>query len=309
VGCVTIDQRNGIALASGAAALVGGSVAASSLLSAYPVLGGQAVRYAIAAVSLAVWAQLRHRRLPQISWADGLWLNLLAAFGLAACSVAQIEATRLSDPAVVGVVIGAAPVLIAVLAPAIARRRPSGRVLLAAGIVVAGSAVTQIGTVGTGRPTSLAGALATIAALAGVAATSLLAQPVLPRLGALAMSAYACGFAAAQLFLLAVGLHLTRGTPILTAPTAAQAAALAYLTVIVTAVVFLAWYSAVQRLGVERAGLFNGVIPVATLAAVGAVGTGTISGLQVAGAASVAGGILVGLTGIPFPNRPPPTKG
>jgi hypothetical protein len=69
-----------------------------------------------------------------------------------------------------------------------------------------------------------------------------------------------------------------------------------------TAIVFLAWYSAVEKLGVERAGLFNGVIPLAALAAVSAVGTGTVSGLQAAGAAAVAAGILVGLTG-PRPAR------
>jgi len=41
----------------------------------------------------------------------------------------------------------------------------------------------------------------------------------------------------------------------------------------------------------------NRVIPVAALAAVGAIGTGTVSGLRAAGAAAGAAGILVGLTG------------
>lgn len=294
VDAMTADQRNGIALAAGAAALVGGSVAASSLLTGYPVLGGQAARYAIAAALLASWARLRRRPLPRVTCVDALWLSSLAAFGLVGCSVAQIEATRLNDPAVVGVVIGAAPVVIAVMAPAVTRQRPSRRVLLAAFIVVAGSSATQIG--GGGRASSLAGTVATISALIGVAATSLLARPVLPRLGALAVSAYACVIAAAQLILLAVGLHLIHGTPVLVVPTATQAAALVYLTVVVTAIVFLAWYSAVEKLGVERAGLFSGVIPVATLAAVSAAGTGTVSSLQVGGAAAVAAGILVGLT-------------
>ena len=94
-------------------------------------------------------------------------------------------------------------------------------------------------------------------------------------------------------------MHLIRGTPILVVPTASQAAALAYLAVVVTAIVFLAWYSAVEKLGVERVGLFSGVIPVSALAAVSTVGTGTVSGLQAAGAAAVAAGILVGLTGPP----------
>ena len=78
----------------------------------------------------------------------------------------------------VGVVIGAAPVLIAVAAPGVTRRRPSAWVVVAAGIVVVGSGATQIG--GGGRAASLAGIVATISALAGVAATSLLAAPVLP---------------------------------------------------------------------------------------------------------------------------------
>ena len=57
-----------------------------------------------------------------------------------------------------------------------------------------------------------------------------------------------------------------------------------YLIVVQTAIVFLAWYNAVDKLGVEPADLFNGVMPVASLAAVSAVGTGTVSGLQAAGA-------------------------
>ncbi len=47
-----------------------------------------------------------------------------------------------------------------------------------------------------------------------------------------------------------------------------QLAALAYLTVAVTAVVFIAWFGAMARLGVDRTGLFNGLIPVTSLAGV-----------------------------------------
>ena len=42
----------------------------------------------------------------------------------------------------------------------------------------------------------------------------------------------------------------------------------------------LAWYAAVKRLGVDRAGLSNGLIPIAALAAVALTGTGTITPLQ-----------------------------
>jgi hypothetical protein len=62
-------------------------------------------------------------------------------------------------------------------------------------------------------------------------------------------------------------------------------------------VVFLAWYAAVERLGVARTGLFNGLIPVASLAAVAVAGTGTGTGSLVLGAVAVLAGLLVGLTG------------
>jgi hypothetical protein len=62
-------------------------------------------------------------------------------------------------------------------------------------------------------------------------------------------------------------------------------------------VVFLAWYAALERLGVARTGLFNGLIPVASLAAVAVVGTGTVTSSLVLGAVAVLAGLLVGLTG------------
>ncbi len=60
-----------------------------------------------------------------------------------------------------------------------------------------------------------------------------------------------------------------------------------YLAVLVTAVVFVAWYAAVQRLGVERTGLFTGLIPIASMTAVAVVGTSTITGMGLAGAVAV----------------------
>jgi drug/metabolite transporter (DMT)-like permease len=85
------------------------------------------------------------------------------------------------------------------------------------------------------------------------------------------------------------------GPPILRLPTATQLAALSYLAVAVTAVVFLAWYAAMKRLGVDRAGLFNGLIPIASLAAVALTGTGTITPLQFPAALTVLAGVILGL--------------
>jgi hypothetical protein len=132
-------------------------------------------------------------------------------------------------------------------------------------------------------------------ALAAVAASSLLAAPLLPRLGGLTVTMYGCGLAAGQLFTAAALVRLAGGPPVLRPPTGTELAALVYLAVAVTAVVFLAWFAAVQRLGVERAGLFNGLIPVASLVAVAVSGTGTVTGVRLAGALGVLAGLVLGL--------------
>jgi drug/metabolite transporter (DMT)-like permease len=199
-----------------------------------------------------------------------------------------------AGPADVGVVIGAAPLVIVIAAAVAAGRRPTRRVLLAAAVVTAGSAAAQLGGA-TGHAWSGTGLLLSAGALAGAAGTSLLAAPVLPRLGALAVTIYACGLAGVLLLAAAVVARSAGGPPVLRMPTATQLAALSYLAVAITAVVCIAWYAAMKRLGVGRTGLFNGLVPVASLAAVALVGTGTITPLQFLAALTVLAGVLLGL--------------
>jgi drug/metabolite transporter (DMT)-like permease len=287
-------ERTGAGLAAGSVLLIGGSVAASSLLAGYPVLGGQAVRYLAAGLLLAAWARLTRTPLPRPAAREWAWLAGLAAIGLAGFSVLMIQATRVADPASVGVIIGAAPLVIIVGAGVTARCRPTRRVLLAAAIVTAGSVAAQLGGA-TGPAFSPAGLLWSAGALAGVVGTSLLAAPVLPRLGALAVTVYACGLAGLLLLAAAAVAYLAGGPPILRVPTATQLAALAYLTIAVTALVFIAWYGALERLGVDRTGLFNGLVPVTSLAAVALTGTGTITPPRLLGALAVLAGVSLGL--------------
>ena len=288
-------ERAGAGLAAGSVLLVGGSVAASSLLAGYPVLGGQAVRYLAAGILLAAWARLQRTSLPRPAGREWAWLAALAAIGLAGCSVLMIQATRVADPASVGVIIGAAPLVIIIVAAITARRRPTRRVLLAAAVVTAGSAAAQFGGA-TGLTRSPAGLLWSAGALGGVVGSSLLAAPLLPRLGALTVTIYACGLAGILLLATAGVVHGAGGPPILRRPTAPQLAALAYLTIAITALVFIAWYGAMERLGVDRTGLFNGLIPVTSLAAVTLTGTGTITPPRLLGALAVLAGVLLGLT-------------
>jgi drug/metabolite transporter (DMT)-like permease len=291
-------ERTGAGLAAGSVLLVGGSVAASSLLDGYPVLGGQGIRYLAAGLLLAAWARLRHKPLPRPAGREWAWLAGLAVIGLAGFSVLLIEATRVTDPASVGVAIGAAPLVIVIAAAIATGNRPTRRVLLAAAVVTAGSAAAQLGGA-TGPTWSAAGLLWSAGALGGVVGTSLLAAPVLSRLGALAVTIYACGLAGILLLAAATVVTFAGGPPILRIPTATELAALAYLAVAVTAVVFIAWYAAMERLGVARTGLLNGLIPVTSLAAVALTGTGTITPLRFLGALAVLAGVIAGLSQAP----------
>jgi drug/metabolite transporter (DMT)-like permease len=295
----TLNKREsaGVGLALGSVLLIGGSVAASSLLGGYPVLGGQAVRYLAAGLILAAAARLWHQPLPRPSGREWAWLAALAVIGLAGCSVLTVQATRVADPASVAVIIGAAPLVII----AAAGRRPAPRVLLAAAIVTAGSAAAQLG--GTGASWSPAGLLWSAGALAGVVGSSLLAAPVLARLGALAVTTYACGLAGILLLAAAAVAQSAGGPPILRMPTGTELAALTYLTIAVTAVVFVAWFGAIQRLGVGRTGLFNGLVPVISLAAVALTGTGTITLFRLLGAIAVLTGVILGLRSADRPKR------
>jgi drug/metabolite transporter (DMT)-like permease len=288
------QERIGAGLAAGSVLLVGGSVAASSLLGSYPVLGGQGIRYLVAGLVLAAWARLQRTPLPRPAGREWAWLTALAVIGLAGCSVLLIEATRVADPASVGVVIGAAPLVIVIAAAVAAGNRPTRRILLAAAVVTAGSAVAQFGGAA-GLTWSGTGLLLSAGTLGGAAGTSLLAAPVLPRLGALAVTIYACGLAGIVLLAAAAVASSAGGPPILRTPTMTQLAALSYLTAAVTAVVFLAWYAAMKRLGVDRTGLFNGLIPIAALAAVALTGTGIITPLQFLAALTVLAGVILGL--------------
>lgn len=309
---VSVHERSGVALAVGATALVGGSVAASDLVSTYPVLGGQGLRYLAAALLLLAWARVRRVALPLPTAREWGWLAALGAVGMAGCGVLMIEATRVGDPGSVGVVIGAAPLVIVLVGSVAARRRPSGRLVVAALVVTAGAAVAQLGS-GAGPVDPLAVVLA-LGALAGAVGMTVLATPLLPRLGTLAATLYSCGLAGGMLLVAGSVLAAVTGADLLRLPSPTELGALVYLAVMVTAVVCVAWFAAIDRLGPARTGLFNGVIPVAGLAAVTLTGVGHVTAAQAAGAVAVLAGVLLGLAagrtpepaaGVGSPDRAP----
>src|SRR6202012_4941802 len=110
-----------------------------------------------------------------------------------------------------------------------------------------------------------------------------------------AVTIYACALAGLLLLAAAIVARVAGGAPVLRVPTMTQLAALGYLAVAVTAVVFITWFAAMARLGGDRTGLFNGLIPIASLAAVALVSAGTVAPLQILAAPTVLIGVLLGL--------------
>jgi drug/metabolite transporter (DMT)-like permease len=269
--------------------LLGTLAAVSAVINRYPLYGGQALRYALAAVILfAVPAAKRLRLLVRLTVREMLLVLALTSSGLVLFNLCVIQATRHASPTLVATIVGAVPVVLAIAGPLLARSRPSGRVLVAASVVVAGASVTS----GVGSA-NLAGLLLAIGALACEACFSLLAIPLLPRLGPLRLSAYTQAVAVPLLLVVGVAAD---GAQVLRLPTAAEATGLAYLGSVVSAGAFLLWYGALPRLGAARAGLFAGVVPVGAIVTAVMFGLGTPTATELGGTALVIAGLLLGLT-------------
>jgi drug/metabolite transporter (DMT)-like permease len=276
---------------TGAAAMicVGSSVAVSQHLTDAPLFTAQAIRYAAATVLLAIVARALGRRVPWPRGRDWLWLAGVAATGLVLFNVAIVRGVEHAEPAVIAVAVACVPVLLAILGPLLDGHRPTRMVLLAAVIVTVGGVLTE----GAGR-TDLVGAGWAVVALTCEAGFTLLAIPVLGRVGAWGVSLHATWIAAVMLGVLGVSVE---GPAAVTRLTESHLLAMAHLTVVVTALAFVLWYSAVARLGAGPAGLLTGIAPVS--AAVTAIAMGAAApGLGVwAGIAVVGVGLAVGLLG------------
>ncbi|GAA2830482.1 DMT family transporter [Kitasatospora paracochleata] len=276
--------------------VLGCSTGVTALLGSYPLPGGQAVRYTLAAAVLLPLARRTGRLRPRLTGRELGLLLALAATGLFAFNVLMVQALRHTDPAVVGSVIGCTPLLMGVLGPVLAGRRPEARLLAAAAVVVAGAAVVQ----GFGSGDAV-GFLCALGTLVCEAAFSLLAVPLLPRLGAVRVSAYSTALAVPMFALTAL---VADGSAALRVPTGGELLALLYLGAVLTCGAFLLWYGALGRLGPERAGLFGGLIPVSAALSGALLGSGVLHPGELAGSVLVGAGVCLGLTG----RRPaPPT--
>lgn len=279
---------------------VGSGIAISAALGDYPIFTAQSIRYAFASAILFGGAKLTGKTIPVPKGSDWFWLFLLAASGQALYNVAIVKAVGEAEPAVVAVFVGSVPLLL-VLAEAISTKtRPTMTMVLGGSLVVGGAVMVQ----GAGQATTT-GIIWSLVALACEAAFTLTAVPVLRRVGPVAVSAHACWLAAVQLAIIAA---LADGADAIRDPSSGEVFAITYLAIVLTAIAFVLWYTAVERIGPATAGLFAGLVPIA------AAVTGIISGLTtitievLGGVGLVGAGIAIGLmTGRPSPGpRPRP---
>ncbi|MET4927455.1 DMT family transporter [Streptomyces sp. PSRA5] len=277
----------GMLLAAFACVLVGASFTANSVLGDYPYAGGQALRYGIACLLLlplvgrGAAASLR-------ALTSGQWgrLAAVAGIGMVGFNLSVIAAERTAEPAVPGVLVGCAPVVVAVLFPLLSRRRPARPVVYGALVVAVGAFTVQ----GWGR-TDAAGLGWSVAALVGEVGFAVLAVPVLRPLGPRLLSATVAGLAAIGSTI--AGLVLD-GARFVRVPTGEEALALGWQAAVVTVIGFICWYMGTQRIGAERATLFSGLIPVAAALTAPLVGTGAYGPAQAAGSLLVGVGVALG---------------
>ncbi|MBO0610122.1 DMT family transporter [Myceligenerans salitolerans] len=267
--------------------LVGSLVAVSGTLDGAPLLAVQALRYTLAAVILVLVLRTTGRAAPRPRGREWAWLAGVALSGLVLFNVAVVRGVEHAEPAVIGVAVAAVPILLALVGPLAARSRPAPAVVAGAVVVTAGAVLVT----GGGR-TDAAGVGYALLTLGCEAGFTLLAVPVLRRLGPDGVTLHATWIAAAGFVVLSLA---TEGPAAVLTLGPGHLLATLHLAVFVTVVAFLLWYTAVGRLGPGRAGLFTGVVPVTS--AVGGVLLGEpVPGPVVwCGVAVVAAGVGLGM--------------
>lgn len=272
--------------------IVGTTVALAPLLSDYPLLAGQAWRYLLAGLVLVGVMLARHQAMPRWRLRSLGRLLALACTGLVGFNWLLIEGAQRSDPAFLAAVVGATPLVLAVVGPIVGGGRIRPAVVAGSSVVVAGIVIVQGATTA-----PLAAVPYALGLLACEVAFTLLAVPLLRELSPLQLSTAVCVVAVPLLAALAAA---SPGAD-LAVPSLTEAAALLHMAVLTTAVAFLFWYGGVVRLGADRAGLFAGVMPVAGLLAGLVGGTSSWSLAALVGVLLCGSGIALGLS---RPRRP-----
>jgi drug/metabolite transporter (DMT)-like permease len=270
-----------------ATVLVGASVPVTGLLADYPLLSGQAIRYAIGAVALYWWLRRSGRRLSRPGWRDLLGLGGMVGAGMLGFNAALLTAQRYAEPGFVAAMLGGAPLVFVLLVSVLRRRRPALTVLLGASGVVLGVVVLSGGGSWHGP-----GLVLSLLALVGEVVFTVAGMGVIGRLGVVEACVLACAIAAVSGAVLSSVVGGAAAWPV---PTLTEVVALLVLGILVTAVAFCGWYTCVSALGADRAGVLIGLMPVSGLVASVLLGAQPLTALGVVGALLVGAGCALGL--------------
>lgn len=215
------------------------------------MLGVQAARYAVAALTIVVLARVFGVRLVLPRRGDIGWVVGGALSGLVGFNLATILGTRHAEPGLLGAAVACIPIVLAIAGPLAQRRRPSPKVVVGALVVSVGA----VAVTGWGRGDAI-GILMAALLIVFEAGFTLLGARALPRMGAWSYSA-ATSVVAAVIFAV---LSALVERPDLASFVQAQAlAAILYLGAIATALAFVLWFTGVQRLGSGTVGLCAGI--------------------------------------------------
>lgn len=272
-------MRIGVMAGAAAATIVGASVPVTGMLEGYPLLTGQAMRYALGGAVLLLVGLVTGTRLPLPSRRDVLPLLGLVATGMLGFNAVLLAAQRYAEPGFVAAVLGASPIVLALLAS----RRSLAAIV---GAVVVGAGVVVLSGGGAWHGPGLVLALLT---MAGEVSFTLFAVGVVRRLGVLAVSTWTCLLAAV------IGAVLGTFVEGWRVPDSRQTVALVLLGTLLTAVAFGLWYFAVNTLGPGRAGVLIGLMPVSGLVTSVLMGAQELTLISVIGALTVALGCVIGL--------------
>ncbi len=275
------SQRVGFASAAMAPFLVGTGVAASSLLTRYPVYATQGARYLLGAVLLL--AVFRRRALSPFPATASVIIRtiIMTLFGLVIFSASTVEALRFGTIAGVGVIVGLVPIVLAIVGSIAQHERPGVRLISAAVIVVVGATlVNGFGAI------EIKGVFFALVAMACDATFSVMSASLVKEIGAYRLAFYAT--ALAGIIMLALGF-----TSVLrVASSRGEILAILYVGVAVSFGSFVLWYRGLAAIGVARAGLFVSLIPVGALLGEEVLDPGTVTLRAAIGVVIVTAGLL-----------------
>lgn len=286
----SVSPLIGPATASGSLFLIGTAAPVAATVTRIPLLVGQGLRYlAASAILLLILHATGGLRRARPRAADLPRIALLGAVGIAGFTIFFVGATRYADPALVGSVLSATPVLLAIIGPLLRGQRPAAQVIIGSVTVATGTALAT----GTGSAGPV-GVLLCVGALGCEVGFTMFAVGLVQRYGAMITTAYASVSGTIFLLLPALLINGPAGFAQV-APAPDELPALGYLAIMVSIGANLAWYTALPRLGPDRAGLFYALAPVGALVAGLVLHTSSPQPLEWVALAMVITGLLIGL--------------